>query len=86
MGSKKLLKKLAGFFDLDSSLNEKKKEEMGELLVRLKQKEVELKEKLELETNEGERKKLQQTIDLVHSQRKKGLGVLQELRDQGREQ
>ena len=52
---------------------------MSEVLSRLKQKEVALKEKLEQETDEEERGRLRQKIDLVHTQRKKGVSVLQEL-------
>ena len=79
MGRKKLLKKLSEFFDMDVRAITKHKEELNDLLSRLKQKEIELKEKIEGEENEKIKSDLQQKIDLVHSQRKKGITMLKEL-------
>jgi len=81
MGSKKLLKRLADFFDMDARAREQRKEELNELLTRLKQKEVSLKEELEQEKEETALKKLAQKIDVVHTQRKKGVKMLLELRN-----
>lgn len=79
MGRKKLLKKLSEFFDMDVRARTKHKEDLNDLLSRLKQKEIELKEKIESEENETIKSELQQKIALVHSQRKKGVTMLKEL-------
>ncbi len=79
MGSKKLLKKLAEFFDLDARARQKRKDELNELLARLKSKEEELKLERELETDEEVARHLDKKIDLVHSQRKKGISLLKEI-------
>ncbi|MBC8210049.1 MAG: hypothetical protein H8E21_03205 [Gammaproteobacteria bacterium] len=82
MARKKLLKRLADFFDMDVRAREQRKEELSELLTRLKQKEVSLKEELEQEKKENAIKKLEQKIDVVHTQRKKGVKILLELRNE----
>jgi hypothetical protein len=79
MGSKKLLKKLADFFDLDARARQKRKDELNELLSRLKIKEEELKTERDLETDEHQIRHLDKKIDLVHGQRKKGISLLKEI-------
>lgn len=85
MGRKKLLQKLSEFFDMDLRARAKHKEDLNDLLSRLKQKEIELKEKMESEENEKVKSELQQKIDLVHSQRKKGITMLKELMNESGE-
>jgi hypothetical protein len=85
MGSKKLLKKLTDFFDLDVRARQKRKDELNELLSRLKIKEEELKTERDLETDEKQKSDLDKKIDLVHSQRKKGITLLKELNNEDRE-
>ncbi len=80
MGRKKLLKKLAEFFDMDIKAQDQKKEELHDLLSRLKSKENQLKEEMEAEKNKKLKEKLSQQIDVVHTQRKKGVKMLIELR------
>ena len=80
MGSKKLLKKLAVFFDMDARARQHRKKELNDLLGRLKQKEVELKAQLETVHSEDEISELQQKIDVVHSQRKKGIEMVKQLK------
>ncbi len=82
MGRKKLLRKLAEFFDLDERARIKRQQELTDLLSRLKSKEVELKQALEQETDAQSQAELKQKIELVHSQRKKGLDLLKEVRNQ----
>jgi hypothetical protein len=82
MGSKKLLKKLADFFDLDARARQKRKDELNELLSRLKSKEEELKTERDLETDEEQIRHLDKKIDLVHSQRKKGISMLKEINNE----
>ena len=55
---------------------------INDLLSRLKQKEVELRNELDTETNEDRQKELEQKIDLVHSQRKKGISMVIELKNE----
>ncbi len=83
MGLKTLLSKLAEFFDMDANARDQKKEELQDLLSRLKSKEVQLKEEMEAEQNEELKSKLSQQIDVVHTQRKKGVKMLIELRGEG---
>jgi len=73
MGRKKLLKKLAEFFDMDARAAEQKKDEIKKLLKKLKAKEKELKKKLKKEVDDAKKEKLVRKIDVVHSQRKKGI-------------
>jgi len=82
MGRKKLLKKLGEFFSMDQRARERRKEELRDILARLKGKECELRERLELETDPQRRKALESKIHVVHQQRKKGVGMLKELRDE----
>ena len=79
MMHKKLLQRLSEFFDMDARARAQNKEDINELLSRLKQKEVDLKLKLEITTDEEERNEMVQKIDLVHRQRKKGVAMLKEL-------
>jgi hypothetical protein len=79
MGSKKLLNKLADFFDMDARARQKRKDELNELLSRLKTKEEELKTERDLEIDEDQLRHLDKKIDLVHSQRKKGISLLKEI-------
>ena len=81
MGQKKLLKMLAEFFDMDERTRVKKKEEMADLLSRLKSKEQELKKELEAEHDKHHKHKLTQKINVVHSQRKKGIKKLKEMKN-----
>ena len=80
MGRKKLLQKLAEYFDMDARTRSQRKGEINRLLSRLKKKEHELKKKLKRETSRTKRRVLEQKIDLVHRQRKKGHDLIKELR------
>ncbi len=82
MGHKKLLKKLAEFFDMDVRDRDQRKGEINDLLSRLKQKEVELRNELDAEKNEDKQKELEQKINLVHSQRKKGISMMIDLKNE----
>ncbi len=82
MGRKKLLKKLGEFFSLDQRARQRRRDELKDILARLKKKESELRERLETETDEERRKRLQSKIKIVHQQRKKGVGMLKELHEE----
>jgi len=81
MGIKKLLQNLSDFFDMDVRAREQHKKEINDLLSRLKQKEIELKAENENTIDENIKSELAQKIDLVHTQRKKGLSMLKELKN-----
>jgi len=85
MGRKKLLKKLAEFFDMDARDRDQRRDEINELLSRLKSKELELRQKLEAEPDENRRQEIAQKIDLVHGQRKKGIGMMIDIKNEDRE-
>lgn len=79
MGYKKLLGKMTDFFSLDARERQKRKDELNQLLARLKTKEDELKADLERAEDEEQRVEIEKKINLVHSQRKKGVEMLKEL-------
>ncbi len=79
MRRKKLLKKLKTFFDMDARDVAQRKDELNDLLSRLKQKELELKAELDAEQDEIIKSEMAQKIDVVHTQRKKGVAMLKDL-------
>ncbi len=81
MGYKKLLSKLSDFLDMDARSRNQRKDELNDLLTRLKQKELKLKDELAGEDKKDQRGKISQKIDVVHTQRKKGVQMLKELRN-----
>ena len=81
MGRKKMLRKLKEFFDMDARDRAQREDELNDLLSRLKQKELELKSEHEHEKDKKKKKELAQKIDVVHTQRKKGVEMLVELRN-----
>jgi predicted negative regulator of RcsB-dependent stress response len=82
MHRKKLLHRLKKFFDMDARDRAQRKDELNDLLSRLKQKESELKVELEAEQDESLKSVIAQKIDVVHTQRTKGIEMLMELRDE----
>lgn len=81
MGRKKLLKKLAEFFDRDMRERGQRDDELADLLNRLKAKETEMKERLDSISDPEELKDMKKKIDIVHAQRKKGIGMLKDVRN-----
>jgi hypothetical protein len=79
MKTKKLLSRLAEFFDADRRAQLSQLDTIREVLKNLKHKEHKLKEELEQETDPAERKKLETKLNVCHTQRKKGLAFLKEL-------
>lgn len=82
MGRKKLLHRLKEFFDMDARDREQRKDELNDLLSRLKQKELELKALLDIDQDENTKSEIIQKIDVVHTQRKKGVKMLKEIRNE----
>jgi len=78
MKQKKLLNKLKTFFDLDVREREKQKSDIKDILKKLKKRERKLKGKLDAENNAKKRKHLQQEIDVIYAQRKKGIKLIKE--------
>ena len=82
MHRKKLLHRLKEFFDMDARDRAQRKDELNDLLSRLKQKESELKAELDAEQDEKLISEIAQKIDVVHTQRTKGIEMLMELRNE----
>lgn len=76
MGLKKLLSKLGDMLDPAVELRKKHRKKLKAILKELKSKEKALKEKLESTDDERKRDRLQKELDLVHSQRMKGINAL----------
>ena len=76
MGLKKILKKLAALLDMEAETNKKYQQKLKTLLKNLKAKEKKLKNKLEASESELERERLEKELNIVHSQRMKGIDAL----------
>jgi len=77
---KKLLKKLKSYLDVDSEQLQQEDEGLSKVLKKLKKKEQHLKALITNEENDEEREMLQQELNVVHSQRKKGIALLSGMR------
>ncbi len=78
MKQKKLLEKLKTFFDSDAREIAKQKSDIKDILKKLKKKERHLKQKLDAEHDEEKRNRIQQKIDIIYAQRKKGIKLIKE--------
>ena len=76
MKQKKLLEKLRIFFDSDARERKKQRSDVKDILKKLKKRERHLKEKLEDEKDKEKRNRIQQKIDVVYAQRKKGIALI----------
>jgi len=81
MRRKKLLHRLKEIFDMDARDKAQRKDELNDLLSRLKQKEFELKAELDAALDEKSKSEIAQKIDVVHTQRTKGVEMLMNLRN-----
>ena len=81
MKRKKLLQKLGDFLDSDGRKQRKHRDELKVLLKKLRQKEVELKEKMRVEKDERRLKRLGKEREIIKAQRTKGLKALKALKD-----
>jgi len=79
MKRKKLLKTLANFLDMDGRKQRKHSDELKALLKKLREKKVELEEKMLLEKDERKSKRLGKELEIINAQRLKGLKALQDL-------
>ena len=78
MKQKKLIEKLKIFFNLDARKRKKQQSDIKDILKKLKKRERELKERLANEKNTEKRNRIQQKIDIVYAQRKKGIKLIKE--------
>jgi Skp family chaperone for outer membrane proteins len=76
MGLKKLLHKLGDMLDPAVEKRKKYRKELKAILKQLKAKEHALKKKLESAKDDYKRERLQKELDIVHSQRMKGVNAL----------
>ena len=81
MKRKKLLKKLGDFLDRDGRKQRKHRDELKMLLKKLRRKEVELKEKMRVESDERRLKRLGKEREIIKAQRTKGLKALKALKE-----
>ena len=79
MKRKKLLKTLSRYLNMEARNQRKHHDELKDLLKQLKQKKVELEEKLQHEKDERKRKRLGKELEIIRAQREKGLEALQDL-------
>ncbi len=78
----KLLKKLKSYMDADAEQLQQEDEGLSKVLKKLKKKENHLKELIASETDADEREILEQELNVIHSQRKKGIELLARVREE----
>lgn len=81
MKTPKLLRKIQEFIDSDIKQQREHMKSVKEILKKLKKKQTSYKEKLALEKDVETRKQLQKELDIIFVQRKKGLKVYKELKE-----
>ena len=79
MPVKKLLQKLQVFFDADERQRKAHKREIKKVLKKLKAKENKIQARLEQCHDPELRGALQQELDIIYAQRKKGIKIIKEL-------
>lgn len=78
MKTRKLIEQIKALFDADLRLSLSKQQSLHQVLEQLRRKEKKLQAELLHQQDPQRRDKLQLKIDLVHSQRKKGLVLLKQ--------
>jgi len=81
---KKLSKKLKSYLDADAEKMRKETDGLSKVLKKLKKKEHHLKACAAAEKDKDEREMLEQELKVIHSQRKKGIELLSDLRKKGK--
>ncbi len=82
MKQKKLLARLKAFFDADERDRQNQKQDITNILKKLKSRELKLKQMLNDEEDDDKRNRLQQDIEIIYAQRKKGVEILQQSNEQ----
>lgn len=77
----KLIKELQEFLDADFRKRQKHRDDMKQLLRKIKAKEKKLAARALTEFDEVELERLHKEIDMVHAQRKKGITALKDLNE-----
>ena len=80
MTYKQQFNKVRDFMDDDHSEWRKRRDSMMVVMKALQRKEFVLKDRLDAETDEAERRHLKDQINIVHAQREKGLKALQNVK------
>jgi cytoplasmic iron level regulating protein YaaA (DUF328/UPF0246 family) len=80
MKTRKLLARLADFLDADRAAQQAEIESIRKVLKKLKEKERNLRDKLDEETEPEERKAIAAKLDVVYAQRRKGLERVRAIR------
>jgi len=80
MNKKKLLKKLQEFFDADQQEKVKHIRQIKKVLKKLKEKERNIQQKLELCDDAGKAIELQKELDIIYAQRMKGVKIVKEIK------
>ena len=80
MKLKHMLENLSGMLQPEARQKKDYREKLKTLLKNLKKKEMKLREKLEAATDERKRNRLEKELEIVHTQRKKGIQALEESR------
>ncbi len=80
MKLKKLLKKLNAHIDRKREQDMQAADGLAKVLKKLKRKELKLQKQLENESETDDRELIEQELKIVHSQRKKGIQLLSDLR------
>ncbi|HHH37972.1 MAG TPA: hypothetical protein ENK50_00125 [Sedimenticola sp.] len=86
MKTRKLIRKMREYLSADRKKQRKQVECMIELLKKLKHKERTLQQKLEHEKDEKKRQEIQNNLDIIFAQRRKGVAILKELKKGEREE
>ena len=78
MKTRKLLAQLMAYLDGDARQRRRERDDLMTVLDKLKRREKKLKRQLDDERDAERRVVLQQEIDIIHAQRKKGVRLLKE--------
>jgi len=79
MSKKKLLEKLQEFFDADQQEKVKHTRQIKKVLKKLKEKERNIQQKLELCDDVDKAIELQKELDIIYAQRMKGVTIVKEM-------
>jgi len=82
---KKLMKVAESFLDSDERDRKERKKHLKQVLRKLSDYEKKVRVRLQEELTDEEKHRLEKRLALVHAQRTKGLGLLEELMEQSKE-
>lgn len=85
MKTRNLLSRLTHFLDADTKTQQKEIKSIRELLKKLKQKERDLKEKLEKRPDREDADEIRIKLDVIYAQRMKGLERVRQIKEDRKE-